>query len=185
MQNNRHTWCLLFFLGLLLLLVLALPVTAAKHDLVGQAAPEFTQAATDDWLNSKPLKLADLAGNVVLLDFWTFGCWNCYNSFPWLNSLEEKYAGKPFKIVGVHSPEFEHEKNRDKLLKKITEFGLKHAIMVDNDFNYWRAMHNRYWPAFYIVDKQGVIRGFYAGETHSGDSQSRRIGNLIARLLKE
>ena len=185
MRPNRISWSLLLLPGLFLLVLLITPAIAAKHDLIGKPAPEFTQSAADDWLNSKPLQVADLAGKVVLLDFWTFGCWNCYNSFPWIKSLEEKHAGKPFKVVGVHSPEFEHEKNRTKLREKIAEFGLSHAIMVDNDFHYWRAMHNRYWPAFYILDKHGVIRGFYAGETHTGDSQSRRIGNLIARLLKE
>ena len=165
--------------------LLASSVIAAKHDLIGTQAPEFTQQAQSDWLNSQPLTLAQLKGKVVLIDFWTFGCWNCYNSFAWLKGLEEKYADRPFKVVGVHSPEVAHEKDRDKLMEKISEFSLRHPIMIDNDFKFWRAMHNRYWPSFYVVDKKGVLRGFYAGETHQGDSQSRRIGNLIGRLLKD
>ena len=185
MRKQLYRILLIIGLGVLIVAFLGSPVTAAKHDLVGEFAPEFTQASESDWLNSKPLTLAELRGNVVLIDFWTFGCWNCYNSFPWLKNLEKKYADKPFKVVGVHGPEFAHEKDRAKLLEKIAEFGLQHAVMIDNDFKFWRAMHNRYWPSFYIVDKRGVLRGFYAGETHEGDSQSRRIGNLIGRLLKE
>lgn len=160
-------------------------VSAAKHDLIGQAAPEFSQSTPQDWLNSEPLSLEKLRGEVVLIDFWTFGCWNCYNSFPWLNELEANFRDRPFRVIGVHSPEFSHEKDRQKLAQKIAEFKLKHPVMIDNDFTYWRAMHNRYWPSFYVLDKQGVIRGFYAGETHQGDSQARRIGSLISRLLKE
>ena len=185
MGKHFYPGAVILALAFSLLALLASSVIAAKHDLIGKQAPEFTQLSQSDWLNSEPLKLAQLKGNVVLIDFWTFGCWNCYNSFPWLKGLEEKYAGRPFKIVGVHSPEFDHEKDRDKLVEKISEFDLRHPIMVDNDFKFWRAMHNRYWPSFYVIDKKGVLRGFYAGETHQGDSQSRRIGNLIGRLLKE
>lgn len=160
-------------------------VSAAKHDLIGQPIPDFTQQTREDWLNSPPLQFEDLRGQVVLVDFWTFGCWNCYNSFPWLNALQKKYADKPFKIIGVHSPEFDHERDRTKVAEKIKEFELQHPVMLDNEFDYWKKLKNRYWPAFYIVDKKGVIRGFYAGETHQNDSQARRIGNLISRLLKE
>lgn len=160
-------------------------VFAAKHDLVGQAMPDFSQHSSEDWLNSPPLKLADLDGQVVIVDFWTFGCWNCYKSFPWLNSLQEKYANKPFKIIGVHSPEFAHERDRNKVIEKIAEFKLQHPVMIDNEFVYWKKLKNRFWPAFYVVDKKGLIRGFYAGETHANDSQARRIGSLVSRLLKE
>ncbi len=160
-------------------------VSAAKHELLGQPLPEFTQQDPEDWLNSSPLKLEDLKGQVLVIDFWTFGCWNCYNSFPWLNTLQEKYVDKPFKVIGVHSPEFPHERDRVKVAEKTKEFNLQHPVMIDNEFIYWKKLRNRYWPSFYIVDKKGVIRGFYAGETHLDDSQARRIGNLISRLLKE
>ena len=157
----------------------------AKHTLVDQLAPEFTQQNAEDWLNSEPLKIANLAGQVVLIDFWTFGCWNCYNSFAWLNALQKKHADKAFKIIGVHTPEFSHERDRAKVAAKMAEFKLDHPVMIDNEFAYWRALHNRYWPSYYVVDKRGVVRGFYAGETHAGNSQARRIGSLISRLLAE
>ncbi|MEM7466998.1 MAG: redoxin domain-containing protein [Pseudomonadota bacterium] len=182
----RLLWALapLGLIGLFLALSGA-PAVAAKHTLIGKQLPEFSQQTSNDWLNSEPLQVEALRGQVVLIDFWAFGCWNCYRSFPWLNQLEEKFTGKPFRIIGVHSPEFSHEKDRAKLAEKIAEFKLKHPVMVDNDFVFWRAMHNKYWPSYYIIDKSGVIRGFYAGETHKGDSQDRRISSLISRLLKE
>jgi thiol-disulfide isomerase/thioredoxin len=153
----------------------------------GQAlpVPEFTHADNRDWLNSEPLSLRDLRGQVVLIDFWTFGCWNCYRSFPWLNAIEERLKARGFTVIGVHTPEFDHEKDRSRIHKKVGEFGLQHAVMVDNDKSYWKAMHNRYWPAYYLIDKQGRKRGVYFGETHSGDKQARAIEAHIEALLSE
>jgi thiol-disulfide isomerase/thioredoxin len=119
-------------------------------------APEFTHSETQDWLNSPPLKLQNLQGHVVLIDFWTFDCWNCYRSFPWLKSLEEKYTEREFKVIGVHTPEFAHEKVRANVARKIAEFGLHHPVMIDNDFSYF--------------DRQGRLRGQFFG----GDPQGRR-----------
>ena len=149
------------------------------------SAPEFTQTSANDWLNSKPLTLESLRGNVVLIDFWTFGCWNCYRSFPWLNDMEERLKDRGLVVIGVHTPEFDHEKNPDAVSNKIEEFGLQHAVMIDNDMTYWRAMKNRYWPAYYLIDKQGRIRGKYVGETHTGDKRATEIEQLITKLLKE
>lgn len=159
--------------------------TKVRHDLVDAPAPEFTHTAAAEWLNSEPLSLSDLRGQVVLVDFWTFGCWNCYRSFPWLNALQQRVADRPVKIIGVHTPEFEHEHDVEKIASKVKEFGLEHPVMIDSDYSYWNALKNRYWPAFYLIDKHGVIRHVYAGETHDGDSQSRKIGSALARLAKE
>ena len=149
------------------------------------AAPEFTHSSERDWINTQPLKLADLRGRVVLLDFWTFGCWNCYRSFPWLKQLEAQFEGKDFLVVGVHSPEFDHEKDRKKVSAKVAEFMLSHPVMVDNDFSYWKAMKNRYWPTFYLIDKTGRVRASFIGETHTGDSNAKAIEEKIIELLKE
>ena len=148
-------------------------------------APEFTQQDERDWFNSAPLQIENLRGKVVMIDFWTFGCWNCYRSFPWLKGVEEKFAGQPFTVIGVHSPEFEHEKNYRSIEKKIAEFGLEHPVMVDNDHKYWKKVRNRYWPAFYIIDKDGYIRSIFIGETHAGQPQAKKIEKRIAELLKE
>ena len=121
----------------------------------------------------------------MLVDVWTYDCWNCYRSFPWLNALEKRLADKDFTVIGIHSPEFDHEREPAKVKAKIDEFGLHHPVMMDNDFAYWRALRNRYWPAYYLVDKQGVIRQLFIGETHEGDARAVRIEEQINALLAE
>jgi len=148
-------------------------------------APAFTHAAAEDWLNSPPLTLAALRGQVVLLDFWTFACWNCYRSFPWLNALEARLHARGLRVIGVHTPEFPHERVRASIAAKVAEFGLNHPVMIDNDGSYWNAMQNQYWPAYYLLDKQGRIRERYAGETHAGDAQARAMEAAILALLEE
>ena len=148
-------------------------------------APEFTHNQPDDWINSAPLSLADLRGQVVLIDIWTFMCWNCYRSFPWLNQLESRYHDQGLRVIGVHSPEFDREKVRANIVAKVEEFGLDHSVMIDNDFSYWRALNNRYWPAFYLLDKQGRIRGYFIGETHADSQQARQVAALVEKLLAE
>lgn len=148
-------------------------------------AAEFHHNQAKDWINSEPLMLDDLKGKVVLLDFWTFDCWNCYRSFPWMNAMEKRLAGKDFQVIGVHTPEFSHEKIRSNIEEKVKEFELHHPIMIDNDFSYWRAMRNKYWPAFYLIDKKGQVRSVFFGETHEGDQQAIRIESVINQLLTE
>lgn len=148
-------------------------------------APEFTHQNTGEWINSPPLSLKDLRGSVVLLDFWTFDCWNCYRSFPWLRNVEAKYTDQGLKVIGVHSPEFDHEKIPANVAKKVEEFMLHHPVMIDNDFSYWKAMRNRYWPAFFLIDRQGRVRAVHVGETHDGDGQAREIERDIETLLAE
>lgn len=146
---------------------------------------EFHHHQAKDWINSKPLMLDDLKGKVVLLDFWTFDCWNCYNSFPWMNNLEKRLKTKGLQVIGVHTPEYAHEKVRSNIEAKVKEFGLHHPIMIDNDFTYWRAMHNKYWPAFYLIDKKSQVRAVFFGETHEGDVQAQQIEKTIQQLLAE
>ena len=148
-------------------------------------APEFTQQSADAWLNSEPLKLSELRDQVVLLDIWTFDCWNCYRSFPWLNAMEKRLSQQGFKVIGIHTPEFEHEKVRAKVAAKISEFNLHHPVMMDNDFSYWRALGNRYWPTYYLIDKQGQIRATFVGETHANTPRAKKIEDAIALLLAE
>ncbi|MGH8672187.1 MAG: redoxin family protein [Burkholderiales bacterium] len=155
------------------------------RDLDVRPAPEFTHRETSEWLNSEPLTLKQLKGRVVLLDFWTFDCWNCYRSFPWLKSVEERYGPQGLRVIGVHTPEFGHEKVLGNVQRKVEEFGLKHPVMVDSDMSYWRAMSNRYWPAYYLLDKRGNLRAYSVGETHAGDARAREIEAAVEKLLAE
>ena len=153
--------------------------------IVARPAPEFSQTDPAAWLNSPPLTMTSLRGKVVVLDFWTFDCWNCYRSFPWLNALEKKFANTDLQVIGIHTPEFAHEKVRANVAAKIAEFDLEHPSMMDNDFAFWKSMRNRYWPTFYLIDKRGIIRHIFVGETHAGDRRAVVIEEAIQKLLAE
>ena len=148
-------------------------------------APEFTHTKPQEWINSPPLTLAGLRGEVVLLDFWSYGCWNCYRSFPWLKSVEARHHRDGLRVIGVHTPEFKHERARENVVQKVADFGLPHPVMMDNDYSYWKAMSNRYWPAFYLIDKQGRTRYRFVGETHAGDRRAEKVEAAIRQLLAE
>ncbi|MCP3852338.1 MAG: redoxin family protein [Gammaproteobacteria bacterium] len=147
--------------------------------------PEFTHTQAKSWINSAPLRVKSLLNEnkVILIDMWTFGCWNCYRSFPWLNALEKKYQDKGLQIVGVHTPEFDHEKIRANIEKKVKEFKLHHPVMIDNNFSYWRALNNRYWPSYYLVNQQGQIVYNHVGETHEGSHRALSLEKKIQELL--
>jgi len=158
---------------------------AAAKPLESRPAPEFTQTSPDAWINSSPLTSGVFKGKVTLVDFWTFECWNCYRSFPWLNALEKRMQTRDFQVIGIHTPEFDHERVRESVVSKSREFGLEHPVMMDNDFAYWNAVNNRYWPAFYLVDKEGKLRHLFVGETREESSKARQIEAAIEALLTE
>lgn len=149
------------------------------------AAPPFTHLRAEEWLNSPPLRWDDLRGQVVLLDVWAAECWNCYRSIPWLQSLEQRYRARGFKIIGVHTPELASERSKAHVQSRARELGFNDPIMLDNDYSYWNALNNQYWPSFYFVDRQGRLRGRAVGETHIGDANARQIEAQLEKLLDE
>ena len=166
----------------LALCIFSVSVPLAKQHIV--SLPEFTQSSNEAWINSPPLRVSDLQGKVVMLDVWTYGCWNCYRSIPWMLTLEERFSKKEFQIIGIHSPEFDHEHDRENVIAKMQEFKITHPVMMDNDFGYWKALGNRYWPTFYIVDRQGNIQGIFIGETHADSARATQMESLIMQLLQ-
>lgn len=144
---------------------------------VGMKAPDIT---TDTWLNSAPLHLQDLRGKVVMVEFWTFGCYNCRNVEPHVKSWYKTYADQGFLVIGVHSPEFSYEHDLTNVKKYIQEHDIRYPIPIDNDFSTWNRYGNRYWPAMYLIDKQGTIRFVRIGE--GGYQETER---LIQGLLAE
>lgn len=182
----RKKGAIAFLAGFLAVAVLPGIIMQARSGTLKEPwpAPEFTHQSPDAWINSGPLSIGDLQGKVVLIDFWTFDCWNCYRSFPWLTAMENRLPEDQFMVVGIHTPEFEHEKIREDIVAKTREFGLHHPVMIDNDSSYWKAMHNRYWPSYYLLDKQGQVRAVFVGETHAEDEQAERIEKTIRLLLK-
>jgi len=147
--------------------------------------PAFTHAERESWINSAPLTRAGLRGSVVVVDVWAFECWNCYRSFPWLNAVRQRFADRGLRVVGVHAPEFDAERVRASVVAKVHEFGLDNPVMMDNDHSYWNALGNRFWPTFYVVDRDTRIRGVFIGETHAGDARARQMESLIEQLLSE
>ena len=144
----------------------------------GVLAPEIIPGGA--WLNSEPLRLESLRGKVVIVDFWTYSCINCQRTLPYLNNWWEKYKDDGLVIIGVHSPEFEFEKDLDNLKQAIDDFNVEYPVVQDNNFTTWRAYSNRYWPAKYIIDKEGFIR-----YTHFGEGAYDETEEAIRELLKE
>ena len=123
-------------------------------------APEL--AGISGWLNSEPLNISGLRGRVILVDFWTYSCINCIRTLPYLKSWHEKYP--ELVIIGVHTPEFEFEKDYNNVKSAAEKYGLEYAIAQDNDYETWKAFGNRFWPRKYLVDREGNIRYDHIGE---------------------
>lgn len=141
-------------------------------------APDFIAGGV--WFNSPPLTIKALQGKVVLIDFWTYTCINCIRTFPYLKSWYSKYEKNGFVIVGVHTPEFAFEKDSNNVRDAISDFEIKYPVMQDNDYATWSAYRNRYWPAHYLLDKNGKIR-----YTHFGEGEYDKTEEMIQKLLKE
>lgn len=118
-------------------------------------APEIRDIA--HWINSEPLSLESLKGKVVLIDFWTYSCINCIRTQPYLNAWHEKYEKDGLVIIGLHAPEFAFEKLEKNVRGAVEKAGIKYPVALDNDFATWNAYANRYWPAKYLIDKNGNI----------------------------
>ncbi len=168
-----------------LLAGMAAPSGDLRADLTARPLPPFSSSQPQDWIHSKPLQPADLKGKVVLLYFWTFDCWNSYRSFPWLLDLEREFAPLGLQVVGIHTPEMEHEKLRGNLEAKVRQFNVTHPVMMDNDFRYWRTMGNHAWPTFYLIARDGTIRYTMVGETHRGDRNAERFETALAELVRQ
>jgi thiol-disulfide isomerase/thioredoxin len=162
------------------------PSTAAAppaRNATPQVAPAFTSKRPDEWINSQPLQLSELRGKPVLVEFWTFGCSNCRNTLPWLKATHEQFAPRGLTIVGVHTPEFAHERDPDNVREWVTKLGVRYPVMLDPDFAYWNAVGNHYWPAFYLLDAQGRIVATRIGELHAGQERADSFTREIERLL--
>jgi thiol-disulfide isomerase/thioredoxin len=146
-------------------------------------APEFTHPAAADWINSAPLTLAALRGSVVLVEFWTFDCYNCRNTLPWLKAVHELYAPQGLKVVSVHTPELPQERIPANVREAVTQLGITWPVMIDGDYSYWRAMNNRYWPAFFLIDRDGKIVLGAFGELHRGEKRGDAMEAAIRQRL--
>lgn len=144
-------------------------------------APEFTGIYT--WLNlpddKDSLSLNDLKGKVVLIDFWTYSCINCIRTLPYVTKWYDTYKDKGFVVVGVHTPEFAFEKDTNNVATALKQHGINYPVAQDNDYGTWQAYNNQYWPAHYLIDKQGNIVYEHFGEGEY-DTTERVIQQLLA-----
>jgi thiol-disulfide isomerase/thioredoxin len=136
-------------------------------------------ATADAWLNSPPLAAEELRGKVVLVQFWTYSCINWLRTLPHLRAWEKKYKDKGLVVVGVHTPEFEFEKDVSNIRQAATDMMIGYPIAIDSDYSIWRAFNNRYWPALYFIDARGRIRHHQFGEGEYEQSE-RMIQKLLA-----
>jgi thiol-disulfide isomerase/thioredoxin len=143
--------------------------------------PSLDGAST--WLNSPPLDTAQLRGKVVLVDFWTYSCINCIRTLPHVRAWAQKYRDQGLVVIGVHTPEFDFEKDTGNIRKAIARFKLDYPIAVDSDHRVWDAFHNDAWPVFYVADAQGQVRARIVGEGNY-DKVEKAIQSLLAEAGK-
>jgi len=145
-------------------------------------APELV--VDGEWFNldgtAPPRSMEDLRGKVVVIDFWTYSCINCVRTLPYVRAWYEEYRDQGLVVIGVHTPEFEFEKNPENVREAIEDLDVTWPVVQDNNFKQWRAYNNRYWPAHYFIDADGRVRYF-----HFGEGEYRTSERVIQALLKE
>src|SRR5579862_9313906 len=139
-------------------------------------APEIGRV----WLNSPPLSFRQLRGRVVLVDFWDYTCVNCIRTLPYVQAWHERYKDKGLTVIGVHTPEFTFAQYESNVERGIREFGLTYPIVIDSDYELWKAFANRAWPTKYLLDGEGYLRWAHFGEGAYLDCEES-----IQQLLRE
>ncbi len=132
------------------------------------------------WLNTDPLTLSSLRGRVVLVHFWTYSCVNCVRTLPAMTRWHDHYAASGLTIIGVHTPEFDFEKDTANVQSAIKRFGINFPVALDNGYATWNAYKNRYWPADYFIDANGNVRYHHFGEGGYEDAEA-----VLRALLAE
>ena len=148
-----------------------------------ELAKEIT--TPDGFINTdgKSITINDLIGKkVILVDFWTYSCINCQRTTPYLNAWYEKYKDKGFVIIGIHTPEFEFEKDYNNVKTAVEKFGIKFPVVLDNDFSTWNAYKNRYWPRKYLIDIDGYIVYDHIGEGGYEETEQKIQEALAERM---
>jgi len=142
-------------------------------------APDLVGIA--HYLNTTPDELSkEIEGKVVLYDIWTYSCINCIRTLPYITAWDDKYSEQGLLIVGIHSPEFEFEKDPDNVRMAVEKHGVSYPVVMDNDMETWKAFENRYWPRKYIADHEGFLR-----YDHIGEGGYQETEKVIQQLLKE
>ena len=165
---------------ILTILALCLAATACtagtQANSMPPLAPQFT--GINHWINSEPLDITRLRGKVVLVEFWTYSCINCIHTMPYVKQWHQDYKDKGLVVVGVHTPEYGYERLQRNVENAVKRFDIEYPVAQDNSYRTWNAYGNRYWPALYLIDKQGHV--VYQ---HFGEGDYRQIEAKIQQLL--
>jgi len=143
-------------------------------------APTAPEISSGMWINSEPLTLKSLHGRVVLIEFWTFACYNCRNTLPSLKKWDAQYRDQGLTIIGVHTPELDFERDIDQLRREVTKLGINYPVVTDQDYSTWKAYGVEAWPTVFLLDKQGRVRW-----THVGEGYYDQTEEVIKKLLAE
>ncbi|MEW6682889.1 MAG: redoxin domain-containing protein [Nitrospirota bacterium] len=171
---------LVAWLGLLTaLLAIGAVALSTAQAFTGRQAPDLAGTA---WINSEPLSVQSLRGSVVLVEFWTFGCFNCRNVEPQVKAWHERYADQGLVVVGVHTPEFAYEKDTAAVTRYVGDHDIRYPVITDNAYTIWNSYGNHYWPAMYLIDKRGTIRYVRVGEGGYDETEGM-IQTLLAETL--
>jgi thiol-disulfide isomerase/thioredoxin len=131
-----------------------------------------------EWLNSEPLDPGALHGRVVLVNFWTLTCINWLRQAPYVRAWSRAYRDDGLVVIGVHTPEFSFEHDVGAVREATRERGIDYPVAVDSEYEIWSAFANRYWPALYFVDRDGLIR-----DDHFGEGRYEQSERVIQELL--
>jgi len=150
-----------------------------------EKTPELTGIV--NWINSPPLSIHQLKGKVVLIDFWTYSCINCLRTLPYIEKWDADYRKEGLVVIGVHTPEFEFEKDPQNVAEAAMRLGVTYPIAQDNDYKTWSAFRNHYWPAHYLIDQNGHLRMVHFGEGGYVETENaiRELLGLPPFLMKE
>jgi thiol-disulfide isomerase/thioredoxin len=147
-----------------------------SHLPLGPPLPGLSDAK--GWINSSPLAPSDLQGKVVVYDFWTYSCVNCVRSLPYLRSWYDRYRQYGLVVIGIHSPEFDFEKDHGNVTNAVKHLNVDYPVALDDDMAIWNQFGNQYWPETWVADRQGRLRYQHVGE---GDNATTE--DVLRRLL--
>ena len=132
------------------------------------------------FINSDEFLLSEYIGEkVILLDFWTYSCINCQRTLPYIKEWYQEYEKFGLLVIGVHTPEFDFEKDYQNVNEKVLQYGLKYPVILDNDYNIWNSYGINAWPTKILIDKEGFIVYKSIGEGKYQETESK-----IQELLK-
>lgn len=136
------------------------------------------------WIQPKGFGARDLDGKIIVVEFWALGCINCQRTIPAMRALHEKF-GADVVVVGIHTPELEYERDATAVRRAVAGGRIRFAVAQDNDYRAWRAFDNQYWPAAYVLDRNGRVRHTHVGELHEGSPRWNELLHVIDDLRRE